>query len=104
MQYYVLCPCLEPFWGPKRGKGKWESWVRHRLDRAISLIRSVIIEDETLFRKLLHGFLEEDRRVEIVGEARDGEEGLELCRQVKPDLVLLDLGIPELSGEQLAEA
>ena len=68
------------------------------------MIRAVIIEDETLFRKLLQGFLEEDRRFEIVGEARDGVAGLELCRQLKPDLVLLDLGIPELSGEQLAEA
>ena len=67
------------------------------------MIRSVIIEDETLFRKLLQGFLETDDRFEIVGEARDGELGLELCLRLKPDLVLLDLGIPELSGEQLAE-
>jgi DNA-binding NarL/FixJ family response regulator len=68
------------------------------------LIRSVIIEDETLFRKLLQGFLETDDRFEILGEARDGELGLELCLRLKPDLVLLDLGIPEISGEQLAEA
>ena len=68
------------------------------------LIRSVIIEDETLFRKLLQGFLETDDRFEIVGEARDGELGLELCLRLKPDLVLLDLGIPEVSGEQLAES
>lgn len=68
------------------------------------MIRSVIIEDETLFRKLLQGFLETDKRFEIVGEARDGELGLELCLRLKPDLVLLDLGIPELSGEQLAES
>jgi DNA-binding NarL/FixJ family response regulator len=68
------------------------------------LIRSVIIEDETLFRKLLQGFLETDDRFEILGEARDGELGLELCLRLKPDLVLLDLGIPEISGEQLAES
>ncbi len=57
-----------------------------------------------MFRKLLQGFLEVDDRFEIVGEARDGELGLELCLRLKPDLVLLDLGIPELSGEQLAES
>lgn len=68
------------------------------------MIRSVIIEDETLFRKLLQGFLETDDRFEILGEARDGELGLELCLRLKPDLVLLDLGIPEISGEQLAES
>lgn len=68
------------------------------------LIRSVVIEDETMFRKLLQGFLETDDRFEIVGEARDGELGLELCLRLRPDLVLLDLGIPELSGDQLAES
>ena len=47
------------------------------------------------------------RRIVVLrlwAKPRDGVAGLELCRQLKPDLVLLDLGIPELSGEQLAEA
>lgn len=79
-------------------------WGAKRDNLRKSLIRSVIIEDETLFRKLLQGFLETDDRFEIVGEARDGELGLELCLRLKPDLVLLDLGIPEVSGEQLAES
>jgi two-component system, OmpR family, KDP operon response regulator KdpE len=63
--------------------------------------RILIIEDEAQIRKFLrisleaHGF--------GIFEARLGEPGLELCRKEKPDLVILDLGLPDIDGQQLIQ-
>jgi DNA-binding NarL/FixJ family response regulator len=43
-------------------------------------------------------FLEDDPQLEIVGEAADGEEGVRLARQTRPDVVLMDLLLPKLDG------
>lgn len=61
-------------------------------------IRTVIADDERNARDFLKGLLEEFSAVELVGEAANGLEALKIIRTRSPDLVLLDLEMPELTG------
>lgn len=65
-------------------------------------ITAVLIEDETLLRTLLRKAMEAAGRFRILGEAEDGEQGLALCRSVTPEMVLLDIQLPKVSGVELA--
>lgn len=66
-------------------------------------IRVVIADDAPDLRMLLRVHLGRLGGVELVGEAADGREAVDLCEQHVPDLVLLDLSMPELDGLQAAE-
>lgn len=67
-------------------------------------IRILLVDDHTLFRSGLKALLSRQPDFEIVGEASDGLEGVKLAEQLKPDLVLLDLDMPVMSGtEALAQ-
>lgn len=61
-------------------------------------LRLVVIEDQALFRQLTVEVVRSDPRFTVVGEAADGREGWELCQRTRPDLVILDLNIPEPDG------
>ncbi|HWA16148.1 MAG TPA: LytTR family DNA-binding domain-containing protein [Gemmatimonadales bacterium] len=61
-------------------------------------MRVVIVDDEPLARDKLKVFLQRHPRVELVGEAGDGIEAVATINQLKPDLVLLDIQMPELDG------
>ena len=60
--------------------------------------RIIIADDHDLARAGLRSMLEGERWLEIVGEAVDGQQALALCRQLAPDLALLDVRMPELDG------
>lgn len=62
------------------------------------LIRTLIVEDEPLARATLREFAAEFDWLALVGEAADGRIAVDLVNTLKPDLVLLDVQIPELSG------
>lgn len=62
------------------------------------LIRALIIEDEPLARQSLRDFASEFGELEIVGEAFDGLTAVRLINALEPDLVFLDVQIPEISG------
>jgi DNA-binding NarL/FixJ family response regulator len=64
-------------------------------------IRVVVVDDFPLVREGLVASLEVDPDIDVVGEAADGEEGLELCRQHRPDVVLTDMRMPGLGGPVL---
>lgn len=64
-------------------------------------IRLVIIEDYKLIRIGLRMVLNGDPEIDVVGEAETGEQGLDLIRQTQPDLVVLDLGLPDIDGLEL---
>ena len=60
--------------------------------------RLVLVDDHELARDGLRDMLADVPDLEIVGEAADGREALELCRRVRPDLVLMDLRMPRMDG------
>ncbi len=61
-------------------------------------LRVIIADDERPAREFLKSILHEFESVEIVGEAENGADAVELIKRVKPDLAILDLKMPEVSG------
>jgi len=61
-------------------------------------IRVLVADDFPLMRSAVVSALQSDAGIEVVGEAGDGEEALELAHQCRPDILLLDLSMPKLSG------
>jgi DNA-binding NarL/FixJ family response regulator len=66
-------------------------------------IRVLLADDHTLVRAGIRGLLAGLANVEVVGEAGDGQEALRLAEELRPDLVLLDVGMPGLSGLEVAK-
>lgn len=60
--------------------------------------RIVVADDHPAVREALGEMLEGQPDLEVVGEAQDGREALELCRRLRPDLVLMDVRMPEMDG------
>jgi DNA-binding NarL/FixJ family response regulator len=63
----------------------------------------LIVDDNAAFRRLARAVLEADG-LTVVGEAIDGSSGLEAARRLRPDLVLLDIGLPDMEGFEVAVA
>jgi NarL family two-component system response regulator LiaR len=63
-------------------------------------IRVMIVDDHDMVRRGLAAYLEDEVGVKLVGEAADGREAVQICDQVRPDVVLMDLVMPELSGAE----
>jgi len=61
-------------------------------------IRVLIVDDHTMVRKGLVAFLKNQPEFDLVGEACDGREAIESCEQNQPDVILMDLVMPELGG------
>jgi len=61
-------------------------------------IRLLIVDDQAIVRKGILALLAEVEDIEVVGEASDGEEAVELARALKPDVVLMDLVMPGMGG------
>ncbi|MFH1176258.1 MAG: response regulator, partial [Acidobacteriota bacterium] len=66
-------------------------------------LRVLIVDDEAPARTLLREYLGSDPGVEILGECANGFEAIEFLSTVKPDLLLLDIQMPRLSGFELLE-
>ena len=66
-------------------------------------IRVILADDHTLVRAGIRALLEKLPQVEVIGEAEDGRAVLELVRQHRPDIVLMDIGMPGLNGLETTE-
>ncbi len=61
-------------------------------------IRVLLVDDHNVVRSGLASFLREYEDLKLVGEAKNGVEAIHRCRQVKPDVILMDLKMPEMDG------
>ncbi|HSV13062.1 MAG TPA: response regulator transcription factor [Tepidisphaeraceae bacterium] len=65
-------------------------------------IRALLVEDHTLVRSGIRALLEASKQVQVVGEAAEGRQAVDLARQLQPELVLMDIAMPELNGIEAA--
>ena len=61
-------------------------------------IRVVVIDDHTIMREGLRALLENETKFEVVGEAANGRAAVELVQDLRPDVVVMDIGMPDLNG------
>lgn len=67
-------------------------------------IRVLLVDDHKILRDALKGVLEREQDITVVGEANDGTEGVILARELQPDIVLMDVGLPVLGGIDAARS
>jgi DNA-binding NarL/FixJ family response regulator len=67
-------------------------------------VRVLIVDDHMLFRQGVRSAIEGQEDIEVVGEAGDGKDALSKARKLKPDLILMDIGLPHGSGLEALSA
>ena len=70
--------------------------------KPMPIVRIVIVEDFLTFRRLIRSILEKRQELQVVCEVSDGLEAVQKAEELKPDLILLDIGLPTLNGLQAA--
>ncbi|KJS19141.1 MAG: chemotaxis protein CheY [Clostridiaceae bacterium BRH_c20a] len=64
----------------------------------------LLVDDHALFRKGIASLLNELKELEIIGEASNGREGVEKARELKPDIIIMDVEMPEMTGVDAVRA
>jgi two-component system chemotaxis response regulator CheB len=62
------------------------------------MIRVLVVEDSPTARALLVFLLEEDHEIQVVGQATNGCEGVEMAARLRPDLIIMDVVMPDMDG------
>jgi two-component system chemotaxis response regulator CheB len=61
-------------------------------------LRVLVVDDSMFMRRMITDLLQQDAELEVVGAAKNGQEGLEMARQLKPDVITLDVEMPVMDG------
>jgi two-component system chemotaxis response regulator CheB len=64
------------------------------------MIRVLIVDDSPTLRHLIRAILNSDSELRVVGEARNGQEAIALCKQLQPDIITMDIQMPGMDGYQ----
>jgi DNA-binding NarL/FixJ family response regulator len=64
----------------------------------VKSIRLLLVDDHKIMRDGLRSLLSEEEGLEVVGEAKEGRQAVQMARRLRPDLVLMDLSMPDLNG------
>ena len=67
------------------------------------MINTLIVDDSAMVRDVLRDFLEAEGSFKIIGEAVDGEDGVNKILSMNPDLVTLDIEMPKMTGLEVIE-
>ncbi|MCK9858380.1 response regulator transcription factor [Paenibacillus sp. ATY16] len=67
------------------------------------MMRVLVAEDQGMLRGALSALLDLEEDIEVVGQAEDGEQALEMIRSLKPDICVMDIEMPKLTGLDVAE-
>lgn len=68
----------------------------------LNKIKIIIADDHHIFRKGILSIVNDDNSIEVLGEASNGKEAIELVEKLKPDIALFDIDMPEMSGLEAA--
>jgi len=66
-------------------------------------IRVLVVDDSVFAREVIIGLLSEDSEIKIIGEAEDGREAVEMVKNLEPDIVTMDIEMPEMDGLEATE-
>lgn len=67
------------------------------------MIRVIIADDHHLVRQGIRALLEDSAEVQVIGEAEDGRQAIELARELQPEVVIMDISMPRMDGVQATE-
>jgi len=86
--------------------GRSQSWPSPRSQLKVKEevrppIRVLLVDDYSPFRELLHSSLQQFPDLEVVGEASDGLEAVQRFEELRPELILSDIGLPTLTGIEI---
>jgi len=71
---------------------------RTRAEANVNLIKVLIVEDNTVYRQSLFRMLQEEEGIEVLEPAMNAQEAVEKSEQLQPDVILMDIDMPEQSG------
>jgi DNA-binding NarL/FixJ family response regulator len=69
-----------------------------RMEQSIPRAKVLVVDDHAFMRVAINAILARDSSLEVVGEAKDGQEAIERCRELRPDLILMDVSMPKVNG------
>ena len=64
------------------------------------MIRVLVVDDSATMRNVITAILESDPELKVAGQARNGKEAIALCQELKPDIITMDIRMPEMDGYQ----
>jgi CheY-like chemotaxis protein len=101
-RFTLSAPFVKTTEGVRAAAGKEREELTPALNEAPpqkgDIIRVMLADDHAVMREGLARLLSQEPGIEIVGEARDGQEAVELANKIQPDLILMDIGMPRLNG------